>query len=87
MPKMFSAKGFATGKNVMPSFGSAAAAIVVSNTAVTVAALKRAASSVELQTSATERLRKEGWISATGSAPTAGVVPHFPLWIRVPRST
>ncbi len=87
MPKMFSVKGFAAGKHVMPSFGSAAAVIVVSNTAVTVAAPKRAVNSVELQTSATEEVQKESWINVTGSEPTAGVAPHFPLWIRVPRST
>ncbi|MBP7906294.1 MAG: hypothetical protein KA099_13340 [Alphaproteobacteria bacterium] len=53
---MFFAKGFAVGTNVTRSSGSAAAAITVSNIAVSVAAPKPAESSVELQTSAIERL-------------------------------
>jgi hypothetical protein len=66
---MFSVKGFAAGKNVTPSSGSAAAAIMASNIAVSIAAPKRAVSSVELQTSATEKLWKESWINATDSEP------------------
>jgi len=86
MPKMFSVKGFAAGKNVTPSSGSAAAAIMASSIAVSVAAPKPAVSSVELQTSATERLLKENWINATDSELIASGVQHFPLWIKVPRS-
>jgi hypothetical protein len=83
---MFSVNGFAAGNNVMPSFGSAAAAIMVSNIAASIAAAKPAESSVGLQTSATEKLLKEGLINGTGSEPTAGVAQHFPLWIKVPGS-
>jgi hypothetical protein len=83
---MFSVKGFAVGKNVTPYFGSAAAVIMASNIAVSIAAPKPAVSSVELQTSATERLWKEGLINVTDSELIASVVPHFPLWIKVPLS-
>ena len=83
---MFSVKGFAVGKNATPSSGSAAAAIMVSNIAVSIAAPKPAVSSVELQTAATERLWKEGWINATDSELIASVVQHFSLWIKVPPS-
>jgi len=86
MPKMFSVKGFAAGKNVTPSSGSAAAAIMASNIAVSIAAPKPAVSNVELRTSATERLWKESWINATGSEPIAGGGQRFPLWIKVPQS-
>ena len=86
MPKMFSVKGFAAGKNVTPSSGSAAAAIMASNIAVSIAAPKLAVSSVELQTSATEKLWKESWINATGSEHIASGAQHFPLWIKVPPS-
>ncbi len=60
--------------------------IMASNIAASIAALKPAESSVELRTSATEKLRKASWINETGSEPTADVVPHFPLWIKVPGS-
>jgi hypothetical protein len=83
---MFSVKGFAAGKNVTLSSGSAAAVIMASNIAATGAALKPAESSVELRTSATEKLRKAGWTNETGSEPIVGVVRHFPLWIKVPGS-
>jgi hypothetical protein len=83
---MFSAKGFAAGEDVTPYFGSAAAAIVASNIAVSIAAPKRAVNSDELQTSATEKLWKEGLINATDSELIASGVQHFPLWIKVPRS-
>ena len=86
MPKMFYVKGFAAGKNVTPSFGSAAAAIMASSIAVSIAALNPAVSSVELQTSATEKLWKEDLINATGSALIDSAAPRFPLWIKVPRS-
>ncbi len=86
MPKLFSVKGFAAGKNVTPSSGSAAAVIMASNIAAGIAALKPAESSVELRTSATEKPGKADWINETGSEPIAGVVPHFPLWIKVPGS-
>lgn len=86
MPKMFSVKGFAAGKNVMPSFGSAAAVIMASNIAASIAAPKRAVSSVGLQTSATEKLWKEDWINETDSERIAGGAQHFPLWIKVPLS-
>ena len=82
---MFSVKGFAAGKNVTPYSGSAAAAIMASNIAASIAAPKRAVSSVELQTSATEKLRKEDLINETDNEPIAGGVQHFPLWIKVPR--
>jgi len=86
MLKMFSVKGFAAGRNAMPSSGFAAAAIMASSIAAIVAAPKHAVSSVELQISATEKLWKEGWINATGRGLIAGVGPHFPLWIKVPWS-
>ena len=86
MPKMFSVKGFAAGKNVTPSSGSAVTAIMASSIAVSIAALKPAVSSVELQTSGTERLWKESLINATDSEHIAGGVQHFPLWIKVPLS-
>jgi hypothetical protein len=86
MQKMFSVKGFAVGKNAAPSSGFAGAAIMASNIAVSIAAPKPVMSSVELQTSATERLWKEGWINATDSELIVSVVPHFPLWIKVPQS-
>jgi hypothetical protein len=53
---MLSAKGFAAGMDVTPYSGSAAAAITDSNIVANIAAPKRAASSDELQTSATEKL-------------------------------
>ncbi len=83
---MFSVKGFAAGKDVTPSSGSAAAAIMANNIAVSIAAPKPAVSSVELRTSATERLWKEGLINATDRERIVGVEQHFPLWIKVPRS-
>jgi len=83
---MFSVKSLAAGKSATPSSGSAAAAIMASNIAASVAGPKHAASSVELQTSAIVKLRKEDWTNATGSEPIAGVEQHFPLWIKVPRS-
>ena len=83
---MFSVKGFAVGKNVTPSSGSAAAAIMANNIAASIAAPKHAVSSVDLQTSAIVKLWKEDWINATGSEPIAIVELHFPLWIKVPRS-
>jgi hypothetical protein len=86
MPKMFSVKGFAIGKNVTPSSGSAATAIMASNIAVSIAAAKPAVSSVGLQISDTERLWKESWINATDSELIASGVQHFPLWIKVPQS-
>jgi hypothetical protein len=86
MPKMFSVKGFAIGKNVTPSSGSVATAIMASNIAVSIAAAKPAVSSVGLQISDTERLWKESWINATDSELIASGVQHFPLWIKVPQS-
>ena len=86
MPKMFSVKGFAAGKNVTPSSGSAAAAIMASNIAVSLAAPKLAVSSVELQTADTEKLWKESWINATDSERIASGAQRFPLWIKVPPS-
>jgi hypothetical protein len=83
---MFSVKGFAAGKNVTPSSGSAGAAIMANSIAVSIAAPKPAVSSVELQTFATEKLWKEGSINETDSELIASVVQHFPLWIKVPRS-
>jgi hypothetical protein len=81
---MFSAKGFAVGKNVTPYSGSAAAAIMASNIVASIAAPKRAVSNVGPQTSATEKLWKEDLINATGNERIAGGVQHFPLWIKVP---
>jgi hypothetical protein len=83
---MLSAKGFAAGEDVTPYFGSAAAAITASNIVASIAAPKRAVSNVGPQTSATEKLRKGNLINATDSELTASVAPHFPLWIKVPRS-
>jgi hypothetical protein len=83
---MFSAKGFAAGRDVTPYFGSAAAAIVASNIVASIAEAKRAVSSDELQTSATEKLWKECLINATDSERIAGGVQRFPLWIKVPLS-
>ena len=83
---MFSVKGFAVGENVTPSSGFAAAAIMASNIAASIAGPKHAVGSVDLQTSATERLLKEDWTNATDSEPIASVGRHFPLWIKVPRS-
>ena len=83
---MFSVKGFAVGKNVTPSSGSAAIAIMANNIAASIAAPKHAESSVDLQTSVIERLWKEDWTNATDSALIAIVELHFPLWIKVPRS-
>jgi hypothetical protein len=81
---MFSAKGFVVGTNVTRSSGSAAAAITANSIAATIAATKPAEHSVELQTFATERLRKEDWINGTDSERIVGGGPHFPLWIKVP---
>jgi hypothetical protein len=86
MPKMFSVKGFVVGKNVTPYSGSAAAAIMVSNIAASIAAPKHAVSNVGLQTSATEKLWKEDLINETDSERIAGGAQHFPLWIKVPLS-
>lgn len=83
---MFSAKGFAAGRDVTPYFGSAAAAITASNIAASIAAPKRAVNSDELQTSATEKLQREDLINATDSELIAGGVQNFPLWIKVPLS-
>ena len=62
---MFSAKGFAGGKDAAQSFGSVVAVIVGSDIAATIAAAKPAGSSVERPTVVTGRLRKEGWINGT----------------------
>ena len=83
---MFSVKGFAAGKNVTLSSGSAAAAIMASSIAASVAAPKPAVSSAELRTFATGKLLKESWINATDSELIASGVQHFPLWIKVPQS-
>jgi hypothetical protein len=55
-PKMFSAKGFAFGLDVMPYLGFAADATVASNTAVSIAEPRPAVNSNELQTSGPEKL-------------------------------
>jgi 6-phosphogluconate dehydrogenase len=81
---MFFVKGFAVGKNVMPSSGFVAAAIMGSNIAANIAEPKHAVSSVERQTSATEKLPKEDWTNAIDSEPIASGELHFPLWIKVP---
>jgi hypothetical protein len=86
MPKMFSVKRFAAGKNVTPSSGSAATAIMASNIAVSIAAPKPATNSVELQTSVIDKLWEEDLINATDSEHIVSGVLHFPLWIKVPRS-
>jgi len=86
MPKMFSVKGFAAGKNVTPSSGSAAAAIMASDIAVSIAAPKRVGSSVELQTIAIERPSKGGLIKGTASERIDSGWLQFPLWIKVPRT-
>jgi hypothetical protein len=83
---MFCAKGFADGKDVTPYSGSVAAAIVASNIVASIAAPKRAASNDEPQTSATEKLRRENLINATGNERIAGGEQNFPLWIKVPLS-
>ena len=74
---MFYVKDFVVGINVTPSSGSAATAIMASNIAVSVAEPKHAVSSVDLQTSATEKLPKEDWTNATDSEPIASVELHF----------
>jgi hypothetical protein len=80
---LFSVKRFAVG--VPRYFGSAVAAIAASNIAATIAAPKRAGSSVELQTSVTERLERGGLIRETAKENIGnGCGPHFPLWIKVP---
>jgi hypothetical protein len=83
---MFCAKGFAVGKNVTPYSGSAAAAIMASNIAASIAAPKRAVSNVGPQTSATEKLWEEDLINETDSERIADGAQHFPLWIKVPLS-
>jgi len=83
---MFSDKGFAAGMDVTLYSGFAAVAIVASNIAASIAAPKRAASSDESQTSATEKLWKEDLINATDSERIAGGAQNFPLWIKVPLS-
>jgi hypothetical protein len=83
---MFSAKGFAAGEDVTPYSGSAAAAIMGSNIAASIAAPKRAVSNVGPQTSATEKLWKEDLINETDSERIADGAQHFPLWIKVPVS-
>lgn len=83
---MLSAKGFAAGEDVTPYFGSAVAAITASNIVASIVAPKRAGSRDELQTSATEKLRKEDLINVTDSELIAGGMQHFPLWIKVPLS-
>lgn len=80
---MFSAKGFVVGADATPYSGFAADATAVSNTAVSIAEPRRAVSSDELQTSVTEKLRKESLINVIASEPIAGGVLHFPLWIKV----
>ncbi len=59
---------------------------MASNIVASIAAPKRAVSSVGPQTSATEKLWKEDWINATDSERIASGVQHFPLWIKVPLS-
>jgi hypothetical protein len=59
---------------------------MASSIAVSIAALNPAVSSIELQTSATEKLWKECLINATDSERIAGGVQRFPLWIKVPLS-
>ena len=81
---MFSVKGFAGGAGVGRYFGSAAAAIVAINTAVTIAATKHAGNNVELPTFVTARLWKEGLTRGTAREPIDKGWQPFPLWIKVP---
>jgi hypothetical protein len=81
---MFSVKGFAVGKNVTPSSGSAAAVTMASNIVVSIAGAKHVVRNVELQTFATGRVRREGLTSVTGREPIDNGWLQFALWIKVP---
>jgi hypothetical protein len=81
---MFCVKEFADGTDVGRYFGSVVTAIEVSVIAVTIAAAKRAGSSVGLRTFATENLRKEDLTRKTGSEPIDDGWHQFALWIKVP---
>jgi hypothetical protein len=84
---MFSVKGFAGQTGAARYFGFAVPAIAVSNTAATIAAAKRAGSSVELQTFVIGKLRKGDWINGIDSRPIVHGWRQIPLWIRVPPSS
>jgi hypothetical protein len=81
---MFSVNGFAGRKGVARYFGSAVAAIAASNIAATIAAAKRAGSSVELRTFVIGKLQKGDLINGIASGPIGDGWQQFPLWIKVP---
>ena len=68
---MFYVKEFADGMIVGRYFGSVVPAIGVTVIVVTIAATKQFGNSVELQTSAIEKLLKEGLTRKTDKKPTA----------------
>ena len=86
-PKLFSVRGFAARKVAVPSSGFVGTAIAVSNTAATIAAAKRAGSSVELQTFVIGKLRKGDWINGIDSRAIGHGWQQIPLWIKVPPSS
>jgi len=81
---LFSVKGFVESQGAGRYFASAAAVIAGSNTAATIAAAKRAVSSVERQTCVIGKLRKGDSINGIASRPIGHGWPQFPLWIKVP---
>jgi hypothetical protein len=81
---MFSVKGFADGKSAARYFGSAVAVTEASNIAATVAAAKRAGSSVELRTVVIGKVPKGDWINGIVNRPIGDGWQQFPLWIKVP---
>ena len=82
--KLFSVKGFVDGQSAGRYFASAAAVIAGSNIAATIAAVKRAVSSVEQPTCAIARARKGDSINGIVSKPIGHGWLQFPLWIKVP---
>jgi hypothetical protein len=82
--KIFSVKGFAGGRNAARYSGSAAAVTGAISIAATVAATKRAGSSVERRTVVIAKLQKGGWTSGIVSGLIGAGWLQPPLWIKVP---
>jgi hypothetical protein len=81
---LFSVKGFVDGQGAGHYFAFAAAVIVGSNIAATIAAAKRAGRSVEQRTCAIGKLWKGDSINGIVSRPIGHGWLQFPLWIKVP---
>jgi hypothetical protein len=80
---MYSAKGFADGRDVDHCSGSVAIVIGGNVTAAITAAAKRVENNAGLRICVTEKLPKENLIKEIGRKPIDSDSPKFPLWIKV----